>query len=124
VCSSDLGPARWTSMITHGTSIIIPSPMFSCIRLNPGPDVAVMDFTPAALAPRIADMEAISSSIWMYVPPILGMFEAMYSATSVAGVIGYPAKNLHPAYNPPAPQAWSPYMKKEPGWTAGIMSPR
>jgi hypothetical protein len=37
--------------------------MFSIIREKPGPDVDVIAFTPPQEAPRIAAMEAISSSI-------------------------------------------------------------
>ena len=91
------GPPRITSTITHGTSQSIPKPMFSCLSENPGPEVAVIDFLPARDAPMIAPMEAISSSIWRMTPPISGSLRARYSATSVAGVIGYPAKKVHPA---------------------------
>jgi len=38
-------------------------PMFSCMRLYPGPEVAVIAFAPAHDAPITAAMEAISSSI-------------------------------------------------------------
>jgi len=38
-------------------------PIFSCIRLKPGPEVAVIDITPPHAAPIIADIAAISSSI-------------------------------------------------------------
>jgi hypothetical protein len=37
--------------------------MFSCMRLKPGPEVAVMDFMPPYEAPMTAAIEAISSSI-------------------------------------------------------------
>jgi hypothetical protein len=37
--------------------------MFSIMRENPGPEVLVMDLTPPQLAPRMAAMEASSSSI-------------------------------------------------------------
>jgi hypothetical protein len=36
----------------------------------------------------IEAIEAISSSIWMKTPPLLGSFAAMCSAISVEGVIG------------------------------------
>ncbi len=58
------GPARCTLTSTQGVSSITPRPRFSIIRLNPGPEVAVMDLAPAQAAPRMAFMEAISSSIW------------------------------------------------------------
>jgi hypothetical protein len=49
--------------MTHGVSVITPNPMFSIIRENPGPDVAVMLLTPAFDAPMTAAMLPISSSI-------------------------------------------------------------
>jgi hypothetical protein len=62
--------------------------MFSCIREKPGPLVAVMDFSPPTEAPMMAAMLAISSSIWMNLPPTLGSSRARISATSVEGVMG------------------------------------
>jgi len=62
--------------------------MFSCMSENPGPLVAVMAFTPASDAPMTAPMLAISSSIWMKVPPRAGSLRAMCSAISEAGVMG------------------------------------
>jgi hypothetical protein len=56
-------------------------------------------------------MLAISSSIWINFPPTLGNSRAIYSAISVEGVIGYPAKNLTPAAIAPAPQASLPNIK-------------
>ena len=53
-----------------------------------GPDVTVIDFVPAQDAPRIAAIEASSSSIWMKTPPTFGNLAAILSATSVDGVIG------------------------------------
>jgi len=58
-----------------------------------------------------APKEANSSSIWMAMPPILGSFRARCSAISVAGVMGYPAKNLHPAVMAASAQAWFPCQK-------------
>jgi hypothetical protein len=49
--------------MTHGVSVITAYPMFSCIRLNPGPDVAVIAFSPVHEAPMTLPIEAISSSI-------------------------------------------------------------
>ena len=40
------GPSRWTSTMTRGVSVPTANPMFSCIRLMPGPEVAVMDLLP------------------------------------------------------------------------------
>jgi hypothetical protein len=42
---------------------MIPRPRFSIINEKPGPLVAVIDFTPAQEPPRMAFMEASSSSI-------------------------------------------------------------
>ena len=62
--------------------------MFSCIRLKPGPEVAVIAFAPPTDAPMTAARELISSSIWMNLPPTWGSRRARTSATSVAGVMG------------------------------------
>jgi len=88
--------------------------MFSCMRLKPGPEVAVMAFAPAQLAPMTAPSEAISSSIWMAMPLCWGSLLARCSAISVAGVIGYPAKNLHPAVMAASAQASFPCQKYVP----------
>jgi len=106
-----LGPALWMFAITHGVSVMNAYPMFSCMRLNPGPDVAVMAFAPAQLAPMTALSAANSSSICMAIPPVCGSLFARCSAISVAGVIGYPAKNLHPAVMAASAHAWFPCMK-------------
>jgi hypothetical protein len=74
--------------MTHGVSVIIAYPIFSCMRLKPGPDVAVIDRAPPHEAPITADIAPISSSIWRCVPPTLGRFSAIISAISEAGVIG------------------------------------
>jgi hypothetical protein len=55
---------------------------------KPGPLVAVSAFAPASEAPMTAAIEAISSSIWMYMPPSFGMRFAHSSAISEEGVIG------------------------------------
>ena len=65
VGSPVLGPARWTLQTTQGVSVQMPRPIFSIMREKPGPEVLVMDFMPPQLAPRMAAMEANSSSIWM-----------------------------------------------------------
>ena len=57
---------------TQGVSVIMPRPIFSIIREKPGPEVAVMALAPPQEAPRMAAMEAISSSIWMHMPLHLG----------------------------------------------------
>ena len=63
VGSPVLGPPRITSTITQGTSASTANPMCSCMRVNPGPLVAVMALDPAREAPITAAREAISSSI-------------------------------------------------------------
>ena len=82
------GPPRWTLTTTQGVSIITARPMFSIIRLKPGPLVTVIDLVPVHEAPTTAAIEASSSSIWMKVPPIEWNRRAMRSTTSVEGVIG------------------------------------
>ena len=62
--------------------------MFSCIKENPGPLVAVTTFCPPQLAPIMAPTAEISSSICMNLPPTVGSFLLIISAISVDGVIG------------------------------------
>ena len=82
------GPPRMTLTITTGTSAMTAMPRCSCIRENPGPEVAVSGFLPASEAPMQAPSEAISSSIWMKVRSILGISLDMYWAISEEGVMG------------------------------------
>lgn len=51
----------------------------------------------------------------MAIPCVCGSLLAKCSAISVAGVIGYPAKNLHPAAMAASAHAWFPCMKYVPG---------
>jgi len=62
--------------------------MFSCMREKPGPLVAVMALSPPMEAPMTAAMLAISSSIWMNLPPSWGRRRERISAISVEGVMG------------------------------------
>jgi hypothetical protein len=82
------GPPRCTSTITQGISAMIAYPSASCISEKPGPLVAVITLRPVSEAPMMAQIEAISSSIWMNRPPIRGSRKARCSAISVDGVIG------------------------------------
>ena len=50
-----------------------------------------------------------------------GVVDAMCSAISVAGVMGYPPKNRQPAASAPSAQATSPVMKCSPVKTAGFI---
>ncbi len=58
------GPPRWTSMITDGTSAIEARPSISVISARPGPEVAVIDLTPANEPPMTAPIADSSSSVW------------------------------------------------------------
>jgi hypothetical protein len=58
------------------------------MRLRPGPDVAVMAFAPDHEAPHTAEMEPISSSIWMKAPLWSGSSFARFSMISDEGVMG------------------------------------
>ena len=63
--------------------------MASCMRLNPGPEVAVKAFAPASDAPMTAFALAISSSAWR--KPNSGCSAAQPEAMfriSVDGLIG------------------------------------
>jgi len=82
------GPPRITLTMTHGTSVSMANPMFSCLSEKPGPEVAVRALLPASEPPITAAIAAISSSICRKAPPICGRRLAMNSATSVDGVIG------------------------------------
>jgi len=62
--------------------------MFSCMREKPGPLVAVMALRPPTDAPMTAAMLAISSSIWINLPPSRGSSRAIVSAISDDGVMG------------------------------------
>jgi hypothetical protein len=85
-------------------------PIASSIRLTPGPEVAVIDLAPVHEAPITLVIEAISSSYWTYAPPTSGIRIDIHSAISVAGVMGYPPKYLHPALSAPSAQAISPIV--------------
>src|SRR4051795_11248012 len=87
--------------------------MCSIISEKPGPDVTVNAFAPPQTAPCKQMDAASSSSIWMNVPPTVGMREANRSTTSVEGVMGYPEEKRAPAASAPSQQAWSPSIK----WT-------
>jgi hypothetical protein len=50
--------------------------------------VAVITLRPVSEAPTMAHIEAISSSIWMNLPPRAGSRSLSSSAISVDGVIG------------------------------------
>ncbi len=99
----------------------IPSPIFSIMRLKPGPEVAVMLFMPPHEAPSTAAMDAISSSICIKVPPTSGSLTERCSAISVAGVMGYPPKKRHPAARAPSAHATSPVIKYSPVFIAGFI---
>ncbi len=75
-------------MTTHGISPTTAKPRFSCISEKPGPDVAVAALSPPSDAPMTAAIEAISSSIWMKMPPTSGSLPDSASATSDDGVMG------------------------------------
>ena len=82
-----LGPARWMSQITSGSSVITARPMVSAFSATPGPEVVVTPRWPAKLAPRAAPTPAISSSAWKVVTPNRLCLLSSCS-TSEAGVIG------------------------------------
>ncbi len=82
------GPPRWTSTTTQGTSAMEARPSISVMSDRPGPDVDVMDFTPANDAPTTAPIAASSSSVWMTEPPIFGSHSSANWRISVEGVIG------------------------------------
>ena len=82
------GPPRCTLTITAGTSAIDERPSISAISERPGPDVAVIDFTPANDAPMTAPIAESSSSVCSAVPPSFGSHSASMCRISDDGVIG------------------------------------
>ncbi len=81
------GPARWTSMITIGSSSITASPIVSAFRSIPGPLVAVTPSAPPKAAPSAIPAAAISSSAWIVRTPA-SRWRASSCRSSDAGVIG------------------------------------
>jgi hypothetical protein len=51
-----------------------------------------------------------SDSDWIKTPPASAILEDKYSMISVCGVIGYPAKNLHPALTAASANATLPFI--------------
>ena len=82
------GPAALHVDDDRGTSAIEARPIISIISERPGPDVAVMDFTPAKDAPMMAPIAASSSSVWTTEPPARGSHSARKCRISEEGVIG------------------------------------
>ena len=62
--------------------------MCSIMREKPGPEVTVKALAPPQTAPWMAMEAASSSSIWMKIPPTVGIRQAKRSTTSVEGVMG------------------------------------
>jgi hypothetical protein len=62
--------------------------MISLLRDMPGPEVAVIAFTPANEAPTAAPMPAISSSACSTAPPYFQISRLSSCMISVEGVIG------------------------------------
>ncbi len=82
------GPPRWTSRTTVGISAMEASPSISVIRERPGPDVDVIDLTPANDAPTQEPSAESSSSVWITEPPTFGIHSERKWSTSDEGVIG------------------------------------
>jgi hypothetical protein len=82
---------------------------------SPGPDVAVMDFTPAKDPPITAPIAASSSSVCRTEPPARGSHSARKCRISEDGVIGYPAKKRQPACSAPTATASLPESSSRAG---------
>src|SRR5215469_2367013 len=95
-------------MMTPGSSAPAMYERPSCIRLSPGPEDAVITRAPAAAAPYTMLMAATSLSACTNVPPTCGMYNAAASVTSLAGVMGYPKNERHPARIAPLMMATLP----------------
>src|SRR3954467_6791142 len=108
------GPARWTSMITSGSSSAIASPTVSDFRTTPGPAEVVTPSEPPNAAPSAAPAAAISSSAWNVRTPN-ALCLASSSRIDDAGVIGYAPRNSgspdsFDAAISPYDSAWLPVM--------------
>ena len=84
------GPPRMMSTMTIGSSEPAAYDTPSIIRLMPGPEDPVMVLSPAEEVPYSMLMAASSLSACRKVPPHDGKSFAAVSASSLAGVIGYP----------------------------------
>ena len=82
-----LGPPRWMSKITSGSSAITASPMPSPLSAMPGPLEAVTPRAPPKDAPMAEVTAAISSSAWN-VRTRQRLCSASSSRMLEAGVIG------------------------------------
>ena len=81
------GPARWTSMITSGSSSVTARPIVSIFRTTPGPLDVQTPSAPPKLAPSAAPTAEISSSAWNVRTP-KSLRRERSSRISDAGVIG------------------------------------
>ena len=82
-----LGPPRWTSTMTSGSSVMTARPIASALSAMPGPLVPVQPSAPPKLAPMAAPTAAISSSAWNVTTPKF-FCAARLCRMSLAGVIG------------------------------------
>src|SRR5690606_20719851 len=82
------GPARCTSKMMSGSSVMIARPRASPLSAMPGPEVEVAPIAPAYDAPIAEQIAAISSSAWNVVMPKF-LSGASECSTDDAGVIGY-----------------------------------
>ena len=81
------GPARCTSTMIIGSSMITASPIVSAFRSTPGPLVPVTASWPLKAAPNAMFAAAISSSAWIVMTPKFLCRESSWRS-SEAGVIG------------------------------------
>ena len=81
------GPARCTSTMIIGSSMITASPIVSAFRSMPGPLVPVTASWPLNAAPSAMLAAAISSSAWIVTTPKFLWRESSWRS-SEAGVIG------------------------------------
>ena len=75
-------------MMTAGISAIDARPSISVISASPGPEVAVIDLTPAKEPPITAPIAESSSSVCTRYPPTFGISSDSRWRTSDDGVIG------------------------------------
>ena len=87
VGSPVLGPPRWMSAMTSGSSTLTARLTVSALRHMPGPLVVVSAMAPPKAAPSAAPTPAISSSAWKVKTPKF-LNDASSCRMSLAGVIG------------------------------------
>src|SRR5438445_276295 len=100
--------------ITMGKPASVASAKDSCISESPCPVDPVAARAPVLSAPQHMPTASSSLSAFTQTPPTSGRRSAKCSSNSVNGVIGYPAKNRHPAAIAASAIASDPSISRRP----------